>query len=147
MPGVLWPGIPRPRRAWPPVRSSPFTATRSCRCSSRASGRASPSCANTQRATKTTAAPRSLFGFSNSFKSLYGKLLGLKDQRLMARKLTFEKKLRKAVENDSHLGAEAAKVWDGVALGLPPKLIPSMNAFRDSRPRSLWLRPHRRTAR
>jgi hypothetical protein len=34
----------------------------------------------------------------------------------MARKLTLEKELRTAVENDPKLGAPAAKVWDGVAL-------------------------------
>jgi hypothetical protein len=62
------------------------------------------------------AAQRSLFGFSNSFKSLNGKSLGLKDQRLVTRKAALETKLRKAVENDPKLGAGAAKVWDDVAL-------------------------------
>ncbi len=62
------------------------------------------------------AAERNLFGFSNSSKSLTGKLTGLKDQRLMTRKLAFETKLRKAVENDPKLGPDAAKVWDDVAL-------------------------------
>jgi hypothetical protein len=62
------------------------------------------------------AAQRALFGFSNTYKSSAGKLIGLKDQRLMGRKLAFERKLRKAVENDPKLGVEAAKVWDDVAL-------------------------------
>lgn len=62
------------------------------------------------------AAERNLFGFSNSFKALAGKLTGLKDQRLMMRKVAFEKKLRQAVERDPKLGADAAKVWDDVAL-------------------------------
>ncbi|MCX6626603.1 MAG: S46 family peptidase [Candidatus Solibacter sp.] len=62
------------------------------------------------------AGQRSLFSFSNSFKSLEGKLSGLKDQRLMERKAAFEKKLRKAVESDPKLGDSAAKVWDDVAL-------------------------------
>ncbi len=53
---------------------------------------------------------------SNSYKSSAGKLMGLKDQRLMARKLGFERRLRKSVENDPKLGEEAAKVWDQVAL-------------------------------
>ena len=34
----------------------------------------------------------------------------------MARKLGFERRLRKSVENDPKLGEEAAKVWDQVAL-------------------------------
>jgi hypothetical protein len=54
--------------------------------------------------------------FSNSYKSSAGKLIGLKDQRLMARKLGFERRLRKSVENDPKLGEEAGKVWDQVAL-------------------------------
>jgi hypothetical protein len=62
------------------------------------------------------AAQRTLFAFANSYKSSAGKLIGLKDQRLMGRKLSFERKLRKAVENDPKLGVEAAKVWDDVAL-------------------------------
>ncbi|HEY1497479.1 MAG TPA: S46 family peptidase [Candidatus Solibacter sp.] len=62
------------------------------------------------------AAQRTLSGFSNRYKSSAGKLIGLKDQRLMARKLGFERRLRKSVENDPKLGEEAAKVWDQVAL-------------------------------
>ncbi len=62
------------------------------------------------------AAQRTLFAFSNSYKSSAGKMLGLKDQRLMGRKLALERKLRKAVENDPKLGVESAKVWDDVAL-------------------------------
>ena len=61
------------------------------------------------------AAERPLFSYSNSFKSSTGKLLGLRDPRLTARKTAFEKKLRRAVENDPKLGLEAAKVWDTVA--------------------------------
>jgi hypothetical protein len=61
------------------------------------------------------AAERTLFGFWNSWKSSAGKYLGLKDDRLMARKMNLDRRLRKAVENDAKLGAEAAKVWDEVA--------------------------------
>ena len=61
------------------------------------------------------AAQRVLFSLSNSYKSSAGKLLGLRDERLAARKQQFEKRLRRAVENDPKLGAEAAKVWDDVA--------------------------------
>jgi hypothetical protein len=60
-------------------------------------------------------AERTLFGFANTYKSNAGKLIGLKDDRLMARKATFEKRLKSAVTNDPKLGAEAAKVWDDIA--------------------------------
>jgi hypothetical protein len=60
-------------------------------------------------------AERTLFGFANTYKSNAGKLIGLKDDRLMARKTTFEKRLKSAVTNDPKLGAEAAKVWDDIA--------------------------------
>jgi hypothetical protein len=51
----------------------------------------------------------------NEFKRDAGKLIGLRDDRLVTRKTFFEQKIRRAVENDSKLGAEAAKVWDEVA--------------------------------
>jgi len=60
-------------------------------------------------------AERTLFSFANTYKSNAGKLIGLKDDRLMARKTTFEKRLKSAVTNDPKLGAEAAKVWDDIA--------------------------------
>ncbi len=60
-------------------------------------------------------AQRVLFGFNNSYKGSAGKLIGLRDTRLMARKAAFERKLRSAVENDPKLGTDAAKVWDDVA--------------------------------
>jgi hypothetical protein len=62
------------------------------------------------------AAQAALMVFSDRYKSSAGKLIGLKDQRLMARKLGFERRLRKSVESDPNLGEEAAKVWDQVAL-------------------------------
>ena len=43
-----------------------------------------------------------------------GKLIGLRDDRLVTRKTTFEQKIRRA-EADAKLGADAAKVWDQVA--------------------------------
>jgi hypothetical protein len=61
------------------------------------------------------AAQIELSSLSNTYKSAAGKLIGLKDERLMLRKQQFEKRLRRAVENDPKLGAEAAKVWDEVA--------------------------------
>jgi hypothetical protein len=60
-------------------------------------------------------AQRTLFGFSNTYKSSAGKLIGLRDDRLMARKTNFERKLRAAVERDPKLGTEAGKVWDEAA--------------------------------
>ena len=61
------------------------------------------------------AAESTLSAFSSAYKSAAGKLIGLKDERLMLRKQQFEKRLRRAVENDPKLGADAAKVWDEVA--------------------------------
>jgi len=49
------------------------------------------------------------------FKSDAGKLIGLRDDRLVTRKTTFEGKIKRAVQNDPKLGADAAKVWDDVA--------------------------------
>ena len=51
----------------------------------------------------------------NEFKSDAGKLIGLRDDRLVTRKTTFEGKIKRAVQNDSKLGTDAAKVWDDVA--------------------------------
>jgi hypothetical protein len=55
------------------------------------------------------------FGLANSYKSNAGKLIGLKDDRLMARRQNFEKRLRTSVTHDPKLGADAAKVWDDIA--------------------------------
>jgi hypothetical protein len=50
-----------------------------------------------------------------AYKLAAGKLIGLRDDRLVARKTLFESKIKRAVEADSKLGAEGAKVWDTVA--------------------------------
>ena len=60
-------------------------------------------------------AQETLLGFSNTYKSTAGKLIGLNDVVLMVRKQAFEKKLRNAVERDPKLGTAAGKVWDEVA--------------------------------
>jgi len=60
-------------------------------------------------------AQHTLFSLNNTYKSSAGKLIGLKDDRLMARKQNFEKKLRNSVEHDPKLGASAGKVWDEVS--------------------------------
>ncbi len=53
--------------------------------------------------------------FLETYKSLAGKLIGLRDDRLVSRKTIFDGKIRRAVEADAKLGTEAAKVWDQVA--------------------------------
>ena len=50
-----------------------------------------------------------------SYKYDAGLLIGLRDERLLIRKITFEKRLRTAVEHDPKLGMEAGKMWDDVA--------------------------------
>ena len=64
-----------------------------------------------------TAAPKSaaLAALGAQYKLTAGKLIGLKDEWLVARKTNFERKLRNAVEKDPKLGTEAGKVWDQVA--------------------------------
>jgi len=64
-----------------------------------------------------TAAPKSaiLAALGAQYKLTAGKLIGLKDEWLVARKANFERKLRNAVEKDPKLGTEAGKVWDQVA--------------------------------
>ena len=63
------------------------------------------------------AAPKSaaLAALGAQYKLTAGKLIGLKDEWLVARKASFERKLRNAVEKDPKLGTEAGKVWDQVA--------------------------------
>lgn len=60
-------------------------------------------------------AERTLATFWNTWKSSAGKYIGLKDDRLMARKQNLDRRLRKAVESDAKLGTDAGKVWDEVA--------------------------------
>src|ERR1039458_87034 len=50
-----------------------------------------------------------------NYKSTAGLLIGLRDERLLIRKVNFEKRLRNAVEHDPKLGTDAGKVWDEVA--------------------------------
>lgn len=57
----------------------------------------------------------SLADLSTVYKLTAGKMIGLEDDLLLARKLNFERKLRAAVTHDPKLGATAAKVWDEVA--------------------------------
>jgi hypothetical protein len=56
-----------------------------------------------------------LTAFLESYKSAAGKLIGLRDDRLVSRKTIFDAKIRQAVENDPKLGKQGAQVWDQVA--------------------------------
>jgi len=56
-----------------------------------------------------------LTAFLEDYKSAAGKLIGLRDDRLVLRKTVFDSKIRQAVESDPKLGKEAGKVWDQVA--------------------------------
>jgi hypothetical protein len=56
-----------------------------------------------------------LLGLTNSWKSTAAQLIGLRDDRMMARKNNLDRRLRRAVETDPKLGEEAGKVWDDVA--------------------------------
>jgi hypothetical protein len=51
----------------------------------------------------------------SEYKFTAGRLIGLKDDFLFARKTNFERKLRSAVQHDPKLGPDAVKVWDDVA--------------------------------
>lgn len=53
--------------------------------------------------------------FLGEYKSAAGKLIGLRDDRLVLRKTAFDAKIRRAVEADAKLGTDAGKVWDQVA--------------------------------
>jgi hypothetical protein len=53
--------------------------------------------------------------FLESYKSAAGKLIGLRDDRLVLRKTAFDLKIRHAVESDPKLGTAGGKVWDQVA--------------------------------
>lgn len=70
---------------------------------------ASASAANLQAAQSTLAA------LLSEYKSDAGKLIGLRDDRLVTPKTNFESKIKRAVQSDSKLGSDATKVWDEVA--------------------------------
>jgi hypothetical protein len=55
-----------------------------------------------------------LTDFLESYKSVAGKLIGLRDDQLVLRKTAFDLKIRHAVESDPKLGTAAGKVWDQV---------------------------------
>jgi hypothetical protein len=61
------------------------------------------------------AAELPLASLSADYKLLAGKLIGLSDATLMARKTNFERRLRNAAQRDPKIGTEGGKVWDDVA--------------------------------
>ena len=65
--------------------------------------------------TNLRAAQGTLSGMLTVYKSDAGKLIGLRDDRLVMRKTAFEGKIRRAVEGNAKLGGEAGKVWDEIA--------------------------------
>lgn len=60
------------------------------------------------------AALATLTAFLAEYKTTAGKLIGLRDDRLVTRKTSFDLRIRRAVEGNPKLGMDAAKVWDQV---------------------------------
>ena len=60
------------------------------------------------------AALATLTTFLAEYKTTAGKLIGLRDDRLVTRKTAFDLRIRRAVEGNPKLGMDAAKVWDEV---------------------------------
>ncbi len=60
------------------------------------------------------AALATLTTFLAEYKTVAGKVIGLRDDRLVTRKTAFDLKIRRAVEGNPKLGMDAAKVWDEV---------------------------------
>ena len=60
------------------------------------------------------AAQSTLSRLLTEYKTDAGKLIGLRDDRMVTRKTAFEGKIRRAVEGNAKLGAEAGKVWDEI---------------------------------
>jgi hypothetical protein len=66
-------------------------------------------------AARNDAAQAALTSLLSTYKIAAGKLIGLRDDRLVARKTIFEAKIRHSVERDPALGMQGGKVWDEVA--------------------------------
>jgi hypothetical protein len=75
------------------------------------------------------AAQSTLAALLTMYKSDAGKLIGLRDDRLVTRKTNFEGKIRRAVEGAAKTGAEAGKVWDEVAAAYK-KWTPSEKSYQ-----------------
>ncbi|MCX6628812.1 MAG: S46 family peptidase [Candidatus Solibacter sp.] len=61
------------------------------------------------------AAQSTLSRLLTEYKTAAGKLIGLRDDRMVTKKTAFEGKIRRAVEGNAKLGAEAGKVWDEIS--------------------------------
>ena len=72
------------------------------------------------------------------YKFAAGRLIGLRDDRMVNRKTNFENKIKRAVENDPKLGVSATKVWDDIADGV------SHVARRTKNPTRFWKGRRRR---
>lgn len=72
-----------------------------------------------------------LFSFSNSQKAYTGRLAGLRDPYLMARKRDFEKKFKNNVLNNPQLRAKYSDLWDKIARYQVEKrkLFPELQAY------------------
>ena len=75
------------------------------------------------------AADLPLADLASTYKWTAGRLIGVKDDWLMARKTNFEKKLKNAVQSDPKLGAEAVKVWDEIGAAYR-RWTPSEKAYQ-----------------
>ena len=69
----------------------------------------------TANAANLQAAQSTLAAMLAEYKSDAGKLIGLRDDRLVTRKTNFEGRIQRAVQADPKLGADAVKVWTEVA--------------------------------
>ena len=69
-----------------------------------------------QSAANKQAAEYALSGLLKQYKNAAGRLIGLRDDRMVNRKTTFETKIKRAVENDPKLGLAATKVWDDIQM-------------------------------
>jgi len=84
-----------------------------------------------------------LFSFSNSQKAYTGRLAGLRDPYLMARKRDFEKKFKNAVLNNPQLKAKYSDLWSEIAKYQVEKrkLFPELQAYNFVGPaRSVYFR-------
>jgi hypothetical protein len=55
-----------------------------------------------------------VLGYGNGRKSYAGRLLGLKDEYLMAKKYDFENKLKEKVNNDPELKDKYGSIWESI---------------------------------
>lgn len=84
-----------------------------------------------------------LFSFSNSQKAYAGRLAGLRDPYLMARKADFERKFKQAVLGNPQLKAKYGNLWDEIAKYQveKAKLFPEVQAYTYAGPsRSVYFR-------